>query len=252
MQLMFLGTGSAFSTERFQSNVLLETNGKRLLIDAGGTIHQALKSANVPLHSLDGVYVSHLHADHWGGSEYLALSSYYSSLFLVEGARRKLKLFAHPTVRAGAWNKLESAVLADKKAELSDFFDVQDHEGESFQWEGVTFEMIQALHSIDNGQPLPCFGLHWQTTDSKRYIWFSADATLDEKQILFEKADVIFHDCETSPFTTTVHATYAELLQLPEVIRKKITLFHYNDGTKADAVADGFAGWAEQGLVIEL
>lgn len=38
MGMVFLGTGSAFSQDYFQSNVVLEVDGKRLLIDAGGDV----------------------------------------------------------------------------------------------------------------------------------------------------------------------------------------------------------------------
>jgi ribonuclease BN (tRNA processing enzyme) len=66
MELKFLGTGSAFATEHFQSNLVLENNGKTLLIDAGGTVHLALRATNIPLDALDAVYITHRHADAWG------------------------------------------------------------------------------------------------------------------------------------------------------------------------------------------
>ena len=38
MRLTFLGTGSAFTMQNFQSNMLLEDGGRRLLIDCGGDV----------------------------------------------------------------------------------------------------------------------------------------------------------------------------------------------------------------------
>ena len=252
MTFTFLGTGSAFSTEHLQSNALLEVNGKRLLIDAGGTVHLALKQSGIKLSTLDAVYVTHLHADHWGGAEYLAYGSCFDPGFVVDGVRLRLRLFSHPDVRQGLWHNLHAAVLPDRKAQMHDFFDVQDHDSFSFQWQGVSFEMPKATHALDNGQPMPCYGLKWSASyPNAKAVCFSADTVLRANDDNFG-ADVIFHDCETGPMKTGVHARYEDLLRLPADIRSKMTLYHYNDGPRADAVVDGFAGWAQQGASIEL
>lgn len=251
MNFTFLGTGSAFTNENFQSNAVIEVNGKKLLIDAGGDIRRSLKAAGVNLWDLDGIYVTHLHSDHWGGAEFLAYGSFFNPMFVVNGQRRRLKLYAHPSVREGLWNSMkDSTVLPNKSATLNDYFDVQEFDGDSFQWEGVQFDMVKTVHCLDDSDPMPCFGLTWRT-DSGKQVWFSADAILDRDQPLFNTADVIFHDCETG-FKTGVHAHYDELLTLPATVRAKITNYHYNDGNKADCKAAGFAGWAVQGEKIAL
>jgi ribonuclease BN (tRNA processing enzyme) len=250
MELKFLGVGSAFATEHFQSNLLLTVNGKNLLIDAGGTIHLALKAAQIAVHELDAVYISHRHGDHWGGSEFIASASYYNPAFIENGVRRKLKLFAHPYVRAVLWRGLDhSLVLDDKVATLEDYFDVRNI-ASTFEWQGVTFAMMSTVHCIDNGKPMPCFVLTWFTPANRR-IWFSADAILQADNPLFDAADVIFHDCNTGK-KVTVHAHYSELLGLPAAVRSKMTLYHYGDGALPDAKADGFAGWAQEGVSISL
>jgi ribonuclease BN (tRNA processing enzyme) len=250
MQFAFLGTGSAFTIDYFQSNAILRMNGKTLLIDAGGDIRRSLKAAGIALHELDAVYVTHLHSDHWGGAEYLAYGSFFNPAFVVNGSRRRLKVFAHPSVAQGLFDAMKtSTVLAGKNARLEDFFLVE-HCSQSFVWQGVTFELIKTIHCMDNDAPMPCYGLTWKSPTG-RTIWYSADALLDIKQPLLKSADVIFHDCETG-FKTGVHAHYADLSELPAATKSKITLYHYNDGPKSDCVAAGFAGWAEQGLFITL
>ncbi len=251
MNFTFLGTGSAFSIEYFHSNAILEVNGKRLLIDAGGDIRRSLRAAGLGLADIDAVMITHAHSDHWGGAEFLSYGSFFSPAFVVDGVRRRFKLFAHPTVRAVLWNSLkDSTVLPVKSAQMSDYFDVADFSGDTFVWQGVTFQLVKTLHCLDNGEPMPCYGLTWQTPTG-RTVWFSADAVLDREQPLFANADVVFHDCETA-FKTGVHAHYDDLLTLPAESRAKITLYHYNDGKRKDAVADGFKGWAVQSEKIEL
>lgn len=60
-------------------------------------------------------------------------------------------------------------------------------------------------------------------------------------------ADVIYHDCETSPFKSGVHAHYNDLKTLPSATKAKMWLYHYQPGEKPDALADGFLGYATKG-----
>src|SRR5687768_11001375 len=78
MKLTFIGIGSAFTLANFQSNMLLEDAGKRLLIDCGGDARHALAKAGLGAKDVDALYVSHLHADHVGGIEWLGFSRYFS------------------------------------------------------------------------------------------------------------------------------------------------------------------------------
>ena len=250
---MYLGVGGAFSQTFFQSNAVLKVGGKQLLIDAGGDIRRSLAAAGIALADLDGVYVTHTHSDHWGGAEYLAFCSYFNPNFVnPDGSKRRLKLFAHADVRAGLWNGMAgNVVLAHKATELTDFFDVVAFDGLEFDWEGTRFTTVKVTHCIDNGAPMPVYGLTWKS-QSGLTVWFSGDAILDRSQPLFATADVIFHDCETAPIATGVHAHYKELLTLPDSVRSKVTLYHYSDGVKPDCKADGFAGWAAQSAPIPL
>ena len=72
-----------------------------------------------------------------------------------------------------------------------------------------------------------------------------------------EISEVMFHDCQM--FQGGVHASYRELMTLPEEVRSKTYLYHYNDNWDnpetwvensdsftGDPVKDGFLGWADQ------
>ena len=78
MKITFLGTGSAFTTKNFQTNTIIERNGKRLLIDAGSDIRFSLQNIGLNYLNIDAIYVTHLHADHVGGMEYLAFCNYFN------------------------------------------------------------------------------------------------------------------------------------------------------------------------------
>lgn len=253
-KLQFIGAGSAFSVQNFQSNAVLTAgNGKRLLIDFGGYVPLSLAAAGLTVYDIDAIYGSHLHADHVGGGEYLALRTKFDPRFVdSNGAKRSLRLFMHSSIRAAFWEMLRNGcVLPGKKSELEDFFKVESCE-DSFEWEGTRFTLVRTTHCLDGDQPMPCFGLTWNSGEN--VIWFSSDTVFETERVqhLMDGADVIFHDCETAPFSSGVHAHYKQLVTWPAEVKAKVHAYHYNDGDKPDCVKDGFAGWVNVGEVFEL
>ncbi len=79
-EIVFLGTGDAFSAGR-RSNValLLEDSDFRMLVEAGPTVVQQLARANVQAVELDQLFVSHSHGDHVLGFPMFALSRSFES-----------------------------------------------------------------------------------------------------------------------------------------------------------------------------
>lgn len=253
-KLQFIGAGSAFSVQNFQSNAILTApSGKKLLIDFGGYIPMSLAAAGLTIYDIDAVYGSHLHADHVGGGEYLALRTKFDPRFVdANGVKRSLRLFMHSSIRPAFWEMLRNGcVFPSKKTTLEDWFQVEACD-DTFEWEGITFTLVRTIHCLDGGEPMPCFGLTWNAGENA--IWFSSDTIFDQErhQHLFEGADKIFHDCETAPFATGVHAHYKELVTLPEATKAKMRAYHYNDGDKPDCTKDGFAGWVQVNEVYEL
>ena len=65
---------------------------------------------------------------------------------------------------------------------------------------------------------------------------------------------MIFHDCETSPFKSGVHAHYDELKTLKNDVKNKMWLYHYqpNTLTEEKVQQDGFAGFIKKGLDFDI
>src|SRR5688500_12374647 len=82
MKLVFIGAGSAFTVDKnnYNSNMLLQnSNQKRLLIDCGSDARRALYDLCLTYHDIQDVYISHLHADHAGGLEWLAFCTKFDT-----------------------------------------------------------------------------------------------------------------------------------------------------------------------------
>jgi len=235
MKLIFAGTGSAFTMRNFQTNILVRHNEKSLLFDAGGDIRFALKNVNMSYKNIDALYISHLHGDHAGGVETLAFCTFFDPS--VEG---KIKLYGNGELLRKGWNNtwkggLES--IQGNVMSLTDYFDVNMvRPNDSFEWEGITFSLVQSVHIMNGYALVPSYGLMFTDPDSGKRVFLTGDTQFNPNQIMdfYKEADVIIQDCETLPFCSGVHANFTELVTLPADIKKKMVLVHYQDNILSD------------------
>ena len=67
-EIKFIGTSSGkISLNRFHSSFLILTKGYNLLVDTGDGISKALLTQKINFNKIDGILISHLHADHYSG-----------------------------------------------------------------------------------------------------------------------------------------------------------------------------------------
>jgi len=245
MKLLFLGVSSAFSVgeNRFQSNMLIESeSGSKLLLDCGSDARHSLYAQGYTYSDVDAVYVSHLHSDHIGGLEWLGFSKRF-----IDG--KKITLYISPDLIDILWNNAlrgGMSSIESEQATLSAYFEVKPiHDG--FVWENYHFKLVKTIHSISNGEILPSYGLFITGNSKKIFISMDTRFTPDILQPFYDKADVIFHDCETAAKLSGQHAHYNELKMLDAKIRKKIWLYDYNCGLLPNAKKDGFKGFVVRG-----
>jgi ribonuclease BN (tRNA processing enzyme) len=244
MKLTFLGVGSAFNLDNWQSNMLLQAGGKNLLIDAGGDIRHALKDAGLSSVDIDAIYVSHLHADHCHGLEYMALTRHD---WKDHGPPTQL-LFAHEDIVLKLWETIQHSCqcLPHKEADMEDFFKVMPTDGK-FTFGNTTFHLFRTHHYQNGDNWGDSFGLRFTAPNGAKVL-ITTDTTFDERlTTLYELADIIFQDCETTPYKSGVHAHYEDLKTLPADTKRKMWLYHYANNKLPHAKTDGFAGFVSQG-----
>lgn len=253
MKLLFLGTGSGLSAdlENYQSNMILFTNnGKKLLIDCGTDIRFSLARSNQSVADIDAVYASHLHADHVGGLEWFALQRKFVH------THNKPELIAHKLLIPLLWeNSLSGGLktLEEHEAQLDDFFVIKPvADQELLKWDDIELELVKTIHVHSDHQLMPSYGICIKYHN--KFFFISSDTQFAPELFAayYQKATLIFHDCETLKTPSSVHANYEELKTLAPEIKAKMWLYHYNDGVLPDAHADGFKGFISCGQTIEL
>ena len=245
-ELLFLGSGSAFTMDNFQSNAIIKfSSGKRLLIDCGTDIRRALFDKNLTYKDIDAVYISHLHSDHVGGLEWLGFCSYF------DPNCKKPSLYIHDSLVDELWSTSLSggmSSLEGVKARLDTYFEVHSiPKNKTFEFSDVVFQPVQVVHIVSEFSVEPAFGLMFNLNNTN--IFFTSDAQYSPSQIqvFYNKADIIYQDCETSPFKSGVHANFADLRHLDAKIKNKMWLYHYQDNFLPDALSEGFKGFVLKG-----
>lgn len=252
--ITFLGSGSAFydQPDNYQSNILVERGNRKLLIDCGSDIRFALRDYGLTMRDITDVYVSHAHADHIGGLEGLGFIQKFSGC-------PKPTLYLSSLLAKDLWDKSLSGGMESIQGEIADlstYFNVERIKPNGyFVWQSIKFDLVQTIHIMNGYMFVPSFGLmftvpkHLDETEKDTRIFFTSDTQHAPNQIMdfYNHADLIFHDCETMPYKSGVHAHYDDLCTLPEQVRSKMWLYHYNKLPTQIPTCQGFKGFVAKG-----
>jgi ribonuclease BN (tRNA processing enzyme) len=258
MKIKFIGVGAAFAaSEHYHSNMLITAeSGKRLLLDCGCDARFSLREAGVDIYDLpnqiNAVYISHLHSDHIGGMEWLAFNTFFHK------TPRKIDLYMEKEMMKEMWDhslKAGLQYIGDKDMILSDYFTCHPlKETDTFRWEGITPTLHKMPHIVSPENTLFSYGLMIKNDKKNaRPLFITTDTTFQEEKMLSisDQVSTIFHDCETAAIRTNVHAHYDELKQLPEPVKAKMWLYHYQPDMMTQPVSDGFIGFVQKGQEFE-
>ncbi|WIV67203.1 MBL fold metallo-hydrolase [Natrialbaceae archaeon AArc-T1-2] len=230
MKVTFLGTGSAMPTgERFQTGILVQEDGRSVLVDCGSGVLHRLQQCGVGYENVSTVLLTHHHLDHvadllplmkarWlAGEEHLEVVGPRGTKALVDDL-----LSVHDYMQDRLELQLREVVPGE------------------FTVAGFEVSAYETRHSV------PCLAYRFDDR-----LTFSGDSEAFSGLANFaDGSAVLAHDCSfpddvdvsNHPTPTRLGATLADV----EIGRVYLThLYPHTDGRHAEmreAVADGFGG----------
>lgn len=209
MRLLLLGTAAAGGLPgRAESCILVEAGGLRFLLDAGPGCGSRLLEHGMSACSLDAVYISHLHLDHWAGLFDLA----------VQAAARRCR----PPVVAVPEDLLEEA-----NAVIPGLMPRSVRELMQPRPVGET-PLAGVLEPVESSHSIPCWGALIRS--GGRLVYYSSDTRLTRRtRELASAASVAVVEATLPPgmldaAEATGHMTVDQALGLVEAMRPGSTL----------------------------
>lgn len=255
MKVTFLGVGSAFSRKHGNSNLLIESGSLKLLIDCSRFCLPSLEDHGLSVKDITHILVTHLHADHIGGLEEVAIMSKFVY-------KQKLTILATDSLLYRLWDGsmrggleyIEQSPGNTTPQTLKDFFIPKPIKTQKWCTIGQDSELGLYLHPTNHVKGMESYGVQVEEDFGGRgkRFFFSGDTKFDKHLIThgIQSCSYVFHDCQLfdseQDNSLGVHASYSQLLKLPEEMRKHLWLYHYGDTTLPDARVDGFAGFVKK------
>ena len=239
VELQFIGSGDSECLSYYNTNMLLEHQGKRMLIDCGWTAKRALHDLGLGITDIDAIYITHVHGDHVFGLERFGFESRY----VYHDYR--IKLFVPQGVLPLLWDETLKGSMgysSDGENALEDFFDVCVV-NDTFTWQGLGFQLFPTPHTKGK----PSFGIRLP----HRFTFTSDSNVINDFESLVDDDKYIFHDAYSAGDFHPAHATIEEMRDAYVAkLRQRVYLVHYDDGIydRLSSLQD-FAGIVEQGKV---
>jgi len=247
MRLTVVGSGDAFgSGGRFNTCFLLETAKGTLLIDCGATALVALKAHGIDPDRIDGIVLSHLHGDHFGGLPFLLLDAQF-----LAGRQRPLLIAGPPGTR----QRLDQL--------LDVFFPRSTANKWRFSWKVMEIEIGQPTDVLGHtvltttvqhfsGAPSTAIRL----SDGQKTFAYSGDSEWVEALVdVASGADLFIIECYGYSGQLTGHVTWDVLKsRLRDLRARRIMLTHMNPTmlARTDEAKAAGALVAEDGLVVDV
>ena len=227
--LHLLGTGSAFSDARRTTTMLaFESGGRTLVVDCGGDVVHRLLASGVDLDGIEGMIVTHEHADHVGG---FAL---FMEKIWLSGRRQPIAVYG-----------IEPAI--DQARRVWECFDTKSWKGvPEIRWHRVKHEPgAEVLRNerwhvtaSPGTHPVPVVGLRVEAAGGGVVAYSCDTAPSPSIAGLAAGADILVHEAQQQR-TDGVHSTYEQAADVAfKAGARRLVLVHLPPGVEDADLAE--------------
>lgn len=216
MKVIFLGTGEAFDENNPNNSHLVISKKAKLLLDCGFITPYQLWKYNDDQSFLDGVYITHLHADHYFGLPAL----FYR--MVEEGRKKRLIVICHK----GFVGTIKSVIKHGYKNLLSKLsFDLKFMEinsGDNIKFKDLKLSFAETKHSRDN--------LAIKIDNGKKSVCYSGDGMfIKQTEKLYKDSDLVIQETYLYDKRIISHSSVVDAIKMAERNNVKcLALTHIN------------------------
>jgi ribonuclease BN (tRNA processing enzyme) len=247
MKLTIIGSGDAFgSGGRLNTCFLIETSGRTVLLDCGASSLPGLKARGIDPNSIEGVVLTHLHGDHFGGVVFLLMDAHFAS-----ARERPISIAGPPGTGARLDAALEVFFPGSTKNRWRFRWEVVEIEpGRSAEFLGLSVLTAEVIHR--SGAPSTAARID----DGRSVLAYSGDTEWTDG--LFEigaGADLMIIECYEHTRSVSGHMSWAKLrAQLADFRARRLMITHMNAAMLAHLDEPQAAGVliASDGLIVEI
>lgn len=246
-ELIFVGTGEALDPALANTSLLLR-GPKTLLLDCGYAVPHAFWRICQDVDALDGVWISHGHADHCFGLPALLL------WMRLGGRERPLTILGGPGSKARIEQVLELGYpgsFAAHKCYALDFVELDGQAEVAHGWGPLELRVAASRHSIPN------YALRVEAPGLRSFVYSGDGSPTAATRALIRGAELLVHECffpAAPPGTAPAkHGDLDELLALAEASPglETLALVHFAAEAKAE-LRDRVAALAGSSLGFEI
>jgi ribonuclease BN (tRNA processing enzyme) len=247
MRLTVIGSGDAFgSGGRFNTCFRLQAERATVLVDCGASSLIAMRAAKVDPNGIDGIVLSHLHLDHFGGLPFFLLDGQFLSR-----RERPLAIAGPPGTRERVTALLEVTFAGSSKSKWRFPWEVTDIPvGMPTTFLGLTVTSAEVIHF--SGAPSTAL----RVTDGRKIFAYSGDTQWTEALLpVANGADLFMVECYEYEREFSGHMNWKTIrARKADFAARRVMVTHMNDSVlgRLDEVRAAGVLVAEDGLVMDL